>query len=375
MRPKAALDGGRRLGRIETRPGSGAVVERVRFTSGEAVVVRVVAFANMAVLVLAAALLATLVVRSGHDYSDARAVAAANRADLSDAQCRQVAPSSLSGYAALWDSLDPARWASATAAASVPLPDGRTVWLYGATTTRRGRTSAVTSWSSAVTQRGGCLHISHQGAPVLPSDDVWNVYRLDAAIPASPTSILVTATRLNVSADCDSCTVPEGTVAALVSVNTSGDLDFSSWVSLPDNGVSWGAALATDGQQIAVYGTQRDMSLVGYQVKVATVRVADFANRSKWYFWPAPVARGVAASTLNAWHDDSGWWVSQVPTSGSSATVPPMWHGNEAGGPYREMHLTLSGEAPDLRFSVGRSLTAPNNVLTQNPSNKAQYGG
>lgn len=350
-------------------------MERVRFTSGEAVVVRVVAFANLAVLVLAAALLATLVVRSGHDYADARAVAAASRADLSDAQCRQVAPSSVAGYAALWDSLDPARWASATAAASVPLPDGRTVWLYGATTTRRGRTSAVTSWSSAVTQRGGCLHISHQGAPLLPSDDVRNVYRLDAAIPASPTSILVTATRLYVTGDCATCAAPEGTAAALVSVNSSGDLDFSSWIPLPDNGVSWGAGLATDGRQIAVYGTQRDMSLVGYQVKVATVRVADFANLSKWYYWPAPVARAVAVPAVNAWHDDSGWWVSQVPTSGSGAAVPQMWHAIEVGGPYREMHLTLTGAAPDLRFSVGRSLTVPNNVVTQNPSNKAQSGG
>lgn len=326
-------------------------VKRVRFTSGEALVVRVVACANVVVLLMAAALVVTLVVRAGDEYATVKAAQAIRLADDADAACRRAAPASAAGYRKLWDSLDHKRWASAEAVAHIPLK-GRSVWLYGATTTTRNGEIALTAWSSAITQRGGCLHVSHFGDQVFSNDPTGAVYSMIAGIATGPNSILVTVKKLTPTGDCADCTIDEGRRAAELAVDSKGDLSFTRWIDLPDDGVQWGAAMTTDGKTVAIFGTQRDMSLVGYQVKVATVALGNFADRSRWKVSRGVIADGVK-DPLTAWQDSSGWHLATVPQVTSVHDDTSIWRSPTAGGTYRLAELSTTDLGPDRRFNVG----------------------
>jgi len=90
--------------------------------------------------------------------------------------CRRSAPTSAAGYAAMFAGVDPARWGAADVALSVPLPDGRVVWLFGDTLSTRRFVH-----SSAIVQTGGCLHVSGGGSQLLPDADATHVYWISSA--------------------------------------------------------------------------------------------------------------------------------------------------------------------------------------------------
>jgi hypothetical protein len=81
------------------------------------------------------------------------------------------APTTAAGFADLFAGLDPAQWGGADVAASVPLPDGRSVWLFGDTLSTYRLVH-----STAVVQTGGRLHVSRGGAQLLPDDDAHHIY-------------------------------------------------------------------------------------------------------------------------------------------------------------------------------------------------------
>jgi len=77
---------------------------------------------------------------------------------------------------------------------SVPLGDGRVVWLYGDTMSTRRMVH-----SSAVVQDGGCLHVSHRGAQLLPNDSARVVYWISTAEAVGRSGIDITARRIHLS--------------------------------------------------------------------------------------------------------------------------------------------------------------------------------
>lgn len=98
------------------------------------------------------------------------AAPAAPRATLAPA-CRTAAPDTAHGYAAMFARVDPAQWGAADVSLSVPLADGRAVWLYGDTLSAYGFVH-----SSAIVQDHGCLHVSQRGSQLLPNESARRIY-------------------------------------------------------------------------------------------------------------------------------------------------------------------------------------------------------
>lgn len=125
-----------------------------------------------------AALAATVVV-SGHAaraHTRPAVQVAAHTVAVKPVGCHAPAPTTAHGYAAMFAHLNPAQWGAADVSISVPIPGGRSVWLYGDTFST-GRFVH----STAIVQHGGCLHVSHAGAQLLPNDTATRIYWIDAA--------------------------------------------------------------------------------------------------------------------------------------------------------------------------------------------------
>jgi hypothetical protein len=108
--------------------------------------------------------------------------------------CDRPAPASATGYAALWRTLPIDQWGGGDVSISVPLGDGRIVWLYGDT-----MSTGRMVHSSAIVQDGGCLHVSHRGAQVLPNDSARVIYWISAAQAVGRSSVDITARRITLS--------------------------------------------------------------------------------------------------------------------------------------------------------------------------------
>lgn len=139
--------------------------------------------------------------------------------------CAAPAPTTAKGYAKLWSALPSTEWGGGDVSISVPLADGRVVWLYGDTFS-----SGRFVHSSAVVQTKGCLHVSRGGAQVLPNRDASTVYWIEAA-RAVKGGLLVEAqeTRIGSKGGWD-FTYTGYTSTAFVTVDAAGDLTFKRWV-------------------------------------------------------------------------------------------------------------------------------------------------
>lgn len=107
------------------------------------------------------------------------------------ARCALPAPSTARGFAKLFSSINTAEWGAADVSISVPLPDGRSVWLYGDTFEqdaiylKNGALDTTKPWrmphSTSIVQDGGCLHVSNGGNQLLPNDDATHIYWITSA--------------------------------------------------------------------------------------------------------------------------------------------------------------------------------------------------
>lgn len=100
----------------------------------------------------------------------------AARVVVAPAACHTPAPTAAAGYARMFARVDPAQWGAADVSISVPISGGRSVWLYGDTFST-GRFVH----STAIVQHGGCLHVSHAGAQLIPNDSAKRIYWINAA--------------------------------------------------------------------------------------------------------------------------------------------------------------------------------------------------
>lgn len=137
-------------------------------------------------------------------------VAGAPVSPVAAASAVKAAPTTAAGYQALWAALDPCEWGAADTSLSVPLPDGRSVWLYSDTLSRCNGFVH----STAIVQTGGRLHVSHGGKQLIPNADSHHIYWIEQARRVSDTTIAVTTAKSRV---------------ALVTVSAAGDVTFLRW--------------------------------------------------------------------------------------------------------------------------------------------------
>lgn len=98
-------------------------------------------------------------------------------------------PETVEGYKHLWETIDQDLWGGGDVSLSVPLVDGRVVWLYGDTLSHENGLVH----SSALVQNGGKLHISNEGQQILPNEGLRDIYWISSAERITPTKIKVTA--------------------------------------------------------------------------------------------------------------------------------------------------------------------------------------
>lgn len=189
--------------------------------------ITVAALIGAGLSVSGAALGAALAQGTAHTTPVVRhSVAAITKKAVKPARCATAAPTSAVGYTKMFAAINPAQWGAADTSVSVPLADGRSVWVY-ADTFSAGRFMH----STAIVQDKGCLHVSHGGAQLLPNDDAKHIY-WPVSAKISGGNVLVTA----------EATTLIGTGAwdfrygghmrtALVTVNAAGDVTFARWVS------------------------------------------------------------------------------------------------------------------------------------------------
>jgi hypothetical protein len=138
--------------------------------------------------------------------------------------CVAPAPTTARGYTALWAKLPVAQWGGGDVSISVKLGT-RTVWLYGDTLST-GRFVH----SSAIIQHGGCLHVSHGGAQLLPNmGTTW--YWVARASAYSPSSVKILAESVHRTGVGPWDFITGQSRYALASLNGAGDLTFTRWLT------------------------------------------------------------------------------------------------------------------------------------------------
>jgi hypothetical protein len=153
--------------------------------------------------------------------------APAHTATKAAVTCTAPAPTSATGFTTMFAAVPPAQWGAADVSISVPLTGHRSVWLYGDTFST-GRFVH----STAIVQTGGCLHVSHAGAQLLPNDDATHIYWIQSAV-ARTGGLSITARAITLT--------PGGGVwgfadagyqrTAYATVNAAGDVTFARWTS------------------------------------------------------------------------------------------------------------------------------------------------
>ena len=138
------------------------------------------------------------------------------------------APKNAAGFTRMWSQIDEDEWGAADVSLSVPLPDGRSVWLYGDTLSNNNGFVH----STAIVQSGDNLHVSNGGKQLLPDDDANNIYWIEAAEVVDDDQIVVTAapTRIGTDGPWDFERSREDSRQALVTVDPLGDVAFQEWV-------------------------------------------------------------------------------------------------------------------------------------------------
>ncbi len=154
--------------------------------------------------------------------------------------CTRPAPDTAAGYSALFATTDPREWGGADVAVSVPL-GGRSVWLFGDTFSAGPDGRGRFVHSTAITQRAGCLHVSHGGAQLLPDErrvavptptDPSRIYWIQGGRALGPDTLAVTARTIELTG-----TGPwdfrDGGASrtALATLDEAGDVTFVRWLA------------------------------------------------------------------------------------------------------------------------------------------------
>jgi hypothetical protein len=173
-----------------------------------------------------AALSAALAAIVGTAHGASSVVAAHAHPAVHRASVASPAPTTAAGYQALWASLPSYQWGAADVSISVPLADGRDLWLYGDTFRGGGFVH-----SSAIVQSGGRLHVSAGGAQLLPNDSPSDIYWIEGAhrLPAGRVAVVAEPVHIGTAGPWDFHRSHAQDRVALVSVDWAGDVHFIAW--------------------------------------------------------------------------------------------------------------------------------------------------
>lgn len=224
--------------------------------------------------------------------------------------CGAPAPSTASGYPAALRRVAGAEWGAADLSVSVPMPDGRSVWLYA--DTMSGPDSAhLTGFvhSTAIVQDAGCFRLADHGGQLLPDIDAHEFAWPAGAIALDASHILVSVATIEPTGPCPFCFKQVGNRGAVLTVDAGGEVAFGHWTpSWPrwDGRIAWGTGLARDGDRVVMYGLSA--SGMARDLYVATSSVAG-AGAGEWQPLPGPVAHDVDPGGVTAYHDARGWHV------------------------------------------------------------------
>jgi hypothetical protein len=263
------------------------------------------------------------------------------------AACHRPAPTTAAGYQAMFDAKNDSTWAGGDQAATVALPDGRTLWLFGDTVQGRRLPGGARSTdsrfvhNSLLVQDKGCLTAVPAGAEVIPSrgDGQWYW----------PQSAVVTGRRLVVLCARVERTGPgafdfrtTGVDAAVFSLS-SGTPRFERVVDTPSSVAAEGAdqygkAVLRQGDWLYLYGTRQEQGAFGRSVRVARVRATDLLEASAWTYW---TGRGWSARPSLAAEVAHGWSTAFSVWADASGAVRMMTKAQDVYG-----HEVVSGRAP-----------------------------
>lgn len=152
--------------------------------------------------------------------------------------CASSAPTTATGYARMFARVPTAQWGAADLAITVPV-GGRSVWLFGDTFSGGPTGTGRFAHSTAIVQRGGCLHVSRGGAQLLPDGRVErrpsrahpsHIYWIVSGRALTPTSFEVTARSILIFGP-SAWDFRDGGVTRTgsVTLDGAGDLAFRGW--------------------------------------------------------------------------------------------------------------------------------------------------
>ena len=212
--------------------------------------------------------------------------------------CRTPAPRTAAGFQALFDRLE-GGWAGGDGAESVPLPDGRTLWIFGDTIVGRSAESGGgyapgvrMVRNSFVLQDRGCLHPVNGpgGREVLATRGDGSFYWPTAGI-VDAGRLFLFASRMRVTGIDSFAFQQVGTDVAIIDVPRGGapvvrvvrHVSPSDGTAVP----SWGQALARSGGWLYVYGTRTDPRpyQFGKELYVARTRPGHLADMRAWRYF------------------------------------------------------------------------------------------
>jgi hypothetical protein len=163
-------------------------------------------------------------------------------------RCAAPPPTTVAGYQTLFAGIPVEQWAAGDGAVTVPF-GGTSIWLFGDTFSARPHGFVH---SSAIVQTGGCLHVSHGGAQLLPDDPdtrasvsghpaaIHHIYWIEGGHPIDATHLAVTARSMSLVPHWDPAKHEQvyGTWdfadggfdrTALIAVSATDDLTFVRW--------------------------------------------------------------------------------------------------------------------------------------------------
>ena len=194
------------------------------------------------------------------------------------------------------DALNDAQWSGGDQAPSVPLPDGRVLWLYADTIQgsenpdgSRGPDTRMVH-NSVVIQDGDCL------IPMVGPDHTDLIPPADDGDWYWPAAGIVLGDRLLMFSDrVQRSTTPGGAGYEVVGMEIAmfalPSLEFLGIELTPSSGthphaIQWGRAAVEDGEHVYLYGAQhRSTGAAGMAVFVARAPVGSVTEPNTWHYW------------------------------------------------------------------------------------------
>lgn len=274
--------------------------------------------------------------------------------------CAQPAPTTAAGYQAMFDAKNDLGWSGGDQAASLVLPGGRVLWLFGDTV--QGLQAPTGGYApgsrmvhnSFLLQDRGCLTAlnGRERGEVIPNAANGDWYWPQTAM-VDRGRLIVFATRVRRTGPGSMDFRTVGTDAATFTLH-SGRPVFSRMTGTPssgvgDSGVQYGAALVARGPFTYVYGTQKvggDL-VFGRAVTLARVPAGSLLQQAKWRFW--------TGTTWSARRADAAAVVKAAPHGWSTVfSVLP-----QRGGVYRFITKADDYLGRDVVTGFSRGLERP----------------